>query len=156
MWWYQYVLAACLQAGVWEKQGSQSRQMRGSINTCSIPSLCLKTLVFVLTSFLQSESNDNGSSTYSSSSSRFFYQSQITQHWWQNYLEYYHHTCNSSRFTPLSPTKCTMLFPDILYNNIMFNTPTRFNPLWDHHKGITLTLTFHKIELAIHVHNKKM
>jgi hypothetical protein len=41
------------------------------------------------------------------------------------------------QLTTLTPTKCTILFPDILYYSIMLNTATRFDPLWDH-QGITL------------------
>jgi hypothetical protein len=37
-----------------------------------------------------------------------------------------------------SPTKCTILFPDILYFNITLNTATCFDPVWDRHQGVTL------------------
>jgi hypothetical protein len=40
--------------------------------------------------------------------------------------------------TTLSPTKCTILFPDILYYNITLNTDTCFDSLRYHHQGITL------------------
>jgi hypothetical protein len=43
-----------------------------------------------------------------------------------------------SQVTTLSPTKCTVLFPDILYYNISLNTPACFDHLWDHHQGFTL------------------
>jgi hypothetical protein len=43
-----------------------------------------------------------------------------------------------NQLTTLSPTKCTTLFPDILYYNITLNAATCFDPLWDHHQGITL------------------
>jgi hypothetical protein len=40
--------------------------------------------------------------------------------------------------TALSPTKRTVLFPDILHFNVTLNTAICFDPLWDHHQGITL------------------
>ena len=38
-----------------------------------------------------------------------------------------------NQLTTVSPTKCTALFPDILYLKITFNTATCFDPLWGHH-----------------------
>jgi hypothetical protein len=37
-----------------------------------------------------------------------------------------------------SPTKCTILFPDILCYNITWNTPTCCDTLWANHQGMTL------------------
>jgi hypothetical protein len=48
--------------------------------------------------------------------------------------------CIVGKLATLSPTKCTELFPDILCYNSMLNTATCFDPLWDHHQGVTLTL----------------
>jgi hypothetical protein len=42
------------------------------------------------------------------------------------------------QITIFSPTKCTLSFPDILYYNILLITATCFDPLSDHHQGITL------------------
>jgi hypothetical protein len=42
------------------------------------------------------------------------------------------------QLTTLSPIKCTVLFPGILYYNITLNTATCFDPLWDHRQAITL------------------
>jgi hypothetical protein len=42
------------------------------------------------------------------------------------------------QLTTLNPTKCTILFSDISYYNITLNTAICFDPLQDHHQGITL------------------
>jgi hypothetical protein len=59
-----------------------------------------------------------------------------------------------NQLTTLSRTKCTVLFPDILYYSITLNTATCFDRLWDHHHGFKVSL--HKTELAIHVHNRNI
>ena len=47
--------------------------------------------------------------------------------------------CNiDNQITKLSPTKCTVLFPDILYYNITLITATCFDPPWNQNQGITL------------------
>jgi hypothetical protein len=49
-----------------------------------------------------------------------------------------------NQLTILSPTKCTILFPDIFYFSITYNTATCFDPLRDHHQGVTLKQHFTK------------
>jgi hypothetical protein len=58
-----------------------------------------------------------------------------------------------NQLTTLNPTKCTILFPDSLYYNITLNTPTSFDPIYDHHQGITLSNTFLKCPAKFVLHD---
>jgi hypothetical protein len=60
--------------------------------------------------------------------------------------------CECDELTTLSPTKCTILFPDILYYNTTLNTPTCFDPstfLWYTHNALTMYSFVHWIEKCL-------